>query len=93
MIRVEYRQSGATATRFVTGRESLMFIVSGVVVSTVMSFPEGPVDAEATHEETDAVDPAPTDGVVATLTRPLRRHVETWSRRYVEMRVEARRGL
>ena len=76
-------------TASVPGRKSLMFIISGMVVSTVMSFPEGPVEAEATHEETDAVDPAPTDGVVATLTRPLRRHVETWSRRYIEMRVGA----
>jgi len=69
-----------------------MFIISGVVALTVMSFPEGPVEAEQAHEKTDAVDPAPTDGFVAKLTRPIRRHVETWGRRYVEMRVDARTG-
>ncbi|MDS0280664.1 hypothetical protein [Haloarcula onubensis] len=57
-----------------------------------MSFPEGPVEAEQSHDETDAVDPAPTDGIVATLTDTLRRHADTWARRYVEMRVDARTG-
>jgi len=69
-----------------------MFIIAGVVVCIVMSFPEGPIEAEQSHDETDAVDPAPTDGFVAKLTRPIRRHVETWGRRYVEMRVDARTG-
>ena len=59
---------------------------------TVMSFPEGPVEAEQSRDETDAVDPAPTDGFLATLTRRLRRHADTWGRRYVEMRVDARTG-
>jgi len=69
-----------------------MFIVSGVVELIVMSYPEGPIEAEQSHDETDAVDSAPTDGVLATLTRPLRRHLDAWGRRYVEMRVDARTG-
>ena len=69
-----------------------MFIIAGVEVITVMSFPEGPIEAEQAHDETDAVDPAPTDGLLEKLTRPLRRHFDTWGRRYVEMRVGARTG-
>ncbi|MDS0260771.1 hypothetical protein NDI56_15290 [Haloarcula sp. S1CR25-12] len=53
-----------------------------------MSFPEGPIEAEQSHEETAAVDSAPTDGFLT----PLRRHMSTWARRYVEMRVDARTG-
>jgi hypothetical protein len=63
-----------------------------MVEITVMSFPEGPIEAEQSHDETDACDPAPTDGLLAKLTRPLRRHLDTWARRYVEMRVDARTG-
>jgi len=63
-----------------------------MVVFIVMSYPEGPIEAEQAHDETEAVDPAPTDGLLAKLTRPLRRHLDTWGRRYVEMRVDARAG-
>lgn len=57
-----------------------------------MSYPEGPIEAEQSHDKTDAADPASTDGVIAMLTRPLRRHLSEWARRYVEMRVGARTG-
>ncbi|MBX0322285.1 hypothetical protein EGH21_04465 [Halomicroarcula sp. F13] len=58
-----------------------------------MSFPEGPMEAEQSYDDShDAVDRAPTDGLIATVTRAIRTHVETWSDRYVEMRVEARTG-
>lgn len=69
-----------------------MFIIAGVVRSIVMSHPEGPSVSERSHDETDAVDPAPTDGVFASVLRSVRTHVETWGRRYVEMRVDARTG-
>jgi len=58
-----------------------------------MSYPDGPLEGEqAVDERRDAADSAPTDGLMATLSRSIRRHVETWGRRYVEMRVSARRG-
>ena len=54
-----------------------------------MSYPEGPMEAEQSYDDSrDAVDPAPTDGLLASL----RRHFENWAQRYVEMRVEARTG-
>jgi hypothetical protein len=38
-----------------------------------------------------AVDPSPEDGpLLRRLAAKLRRHVEEWGRRYVEMRVDAR---
>jgi len=67
----------------------LMFIIAGVVELVVMSYPEGPREAEQSYDDSgDAVDPAPTDGPLASL----RRHLESWAQRYVEMRVEARTG-
>jgi hypothetical protein len=53
-----------------------------------MSFPEGPLTGEEVDDSHETVDPAPTDGIFGAL----RRHVRTWARRYVEMRVEARTG-
>jgi hypothetical protein len=53
-----------------------------------MSFPEGPLGGEQVEDSREAVDPAPTDGVLGAV----RRHVATWADRYVEMRVEARTG-
>ena len=69
-----------------------MFIIAGVVAVVVMSHPEGPSVSERSYDETDAVDPAPTDGGFASVLRSIRTHLETWSRRYVEMRVDARTG-
>jgi len=70
-----------------------MFIIAGVLLCTVMSHPEGPIEGEqAVDESHGAVDPAPTDGVFATVLRSIRTHFETWSRRYVEMRVDAQSG-
>jgi hypothetical protein len=64
-----------------------------MVVLTVMSFPEGPIEGAQAHDETqESVDSAPTDGVVAAVRRSLRTYVETWAERYVEMRVDARSG-
>ena len=63
-----------------------------MVVLIVMSYPEGPIEAEQAHDETEAVDPAPTDGAFASVLRSIRTHFDTWSRRYVEMRVDARAG-
>ncbi|MBV0902518.1 hypothetical protein [Haloarcula salina] len=59
-----------------------------------MSFPEGPLetDAQSSYDDSDAVDPAPTDGLIATVTRRLQAFSERWSRRYVEMRVDAHTG-
>ncbi|MDF9744197.1 hypothetical protein [Natrinema salsiterrestre] len=60
-----------------------------------MSFPEGsrkPGEQSAVEDSGDAVDRAPTDGLVATVLEPLRTHVRTWADRYVEMRVDARTG-
>lgn len=58
-----------------------------------MSFPEGPMEAEQSRDDShDEVDPTPTDGLIATVTRAIRAHVETWADRYVEMRVESRTG-
>ncbi|WP_324663575.1 hypothetical protein [Haloarcula sediminis] len=57
-----------------------------------MSYPEGPTAVEQSHDETDATDPAPTDGAFASVLRSIRAHLDTWSRRYVEMRVDARTG-
>jgi len=64
-----------------------------MVALTAMSYPEGPLEGEqAVDQSRDAADSAPTDGLVATLTRTLRRHFGTWGRRYVEMRVDAQTG-
>ncbi|WP_254273323.1 hypothetical protein [Haloarcula marina] len=58
-----------------------------------MSFPEGPLESEQSIDDShDAVDPAPTDGLIATVRRAFRTHRETWAARYVEMRVGARTG-
>ncbi|WP_276270695.1 hypothetical protein [Haloarcula litorea] len=59
-----------------------------------MSFPEGPRKNEQSSldDSRDAADPAPTDGLIASIVDALRRHTQTWSSRYVEMRVEARTG-
>jgi len=57
-----------------------------------MSHPDGSSVAERSYEETDAVDSAPTDGAFASVLRSIRAHFDTWSRRYVEMRVDARTG-
>jgi hypothetical protein len=57
-----------------------------------MSFPEGPLKGEQEDDGRETSEQAPTDGVFGAL----RRHMRTWGRRYVEMRVEAltgRRGL
>jgi hypothetical protein len=69
-------------------REYLMFIIPGTVMIVVMSFPEGPIEDEQLEDSHDAIDPAPTDGFLASL----RRHLSTWAGRYVEMRVDARTG-
>jgi len=69
-----------------------MFIIAGVVLCIVMSYPEGPTAPEQSYDETEAVDPAPTDGAFASVLRSIRTHLDTWSRRYVEMRVDARAG-
>jgi hypothetical protein len=53
-----------------------------------MSFPEGPLKREQADDGREAVEQAPTDGVFGAL----RRHIRTWGRRYVEMRVEAVTG-
>jgi hypothetical protein len=63
-----------------------------MVVCIVMSYPEGPSTAEQSYDETEAVDPAPTDGALASVLRSIHTHFDTWSRRYVEMRVDARDG-
>jgi len=59
---------------------------------TVMSYPEGPAAGEQSYDETEAVDPAPTDGAFASVLRSIRIHIDTWAQRYVEMRVDARTG-
>jgi len=53
-----------------------------------MSFPEGPRSRERGDDGRETVEQAPTGGVFGAL----RRHVRTWGRRYVEMRVEALTG-
>ncbi|ELZ17654.1 hypothetical protein [Natrinema limicola] len=60
-----------------------------------MSFPEGPRkpgEQSAIDDDADAVDHAPTDGLIPTVLEALRTHSETWAARYVEMRLDARLG-
>jgi hypothetical protein len=60
-----------------------------------MSFPEGPHkpgEHSAVEDGGDAVDHAPTDGLVATVRESLRTHVRAWPDRYVEMHIDARTG-
>jgi len=66
---------------------------SAMVCTITMSFPEGPRkpgEQSAIDDGADAVDHAPTDGLIATAREALRTHSRTWAGRYVEMRVDAR---
>ncbi|WP_254765091.1 hypothetical protein [Natrinema marinum] len=57
-----------------------------------MSFPEGPrkPGEQSAVDDSDAIDHAPTDGLIAAARESFRTHALTWARRYVEMRVDAR---
>ena len=52
-----------------------------------MSFPEGPMESggRSSYDEDAPADAADTDGLFG----PLRRFSKRWSRRYIEMRVDA----
>ncbi|MFY4811552.1 hypothetical protein ACOJIV_02425 [Haloarcula sp. AONF1] len=52
-----------------------------------MSFPEGPMESggRSSYDEDAAADAGNTDGLLA----PLRRFSKRWSRRYIEIRVDA----
>mgnify|MGYP000047141803 FL=1 len=66
---------------------SLIFISQPVVTCIVMSFPEGPMESggRSSYDENGSADAADTDGLFG----PLRRFSKRWSRRYIEMRVDA----
>ncbi|RKS81404.1 hypothetical protein BDK61_0687 [Haloarcula quadrata] len=52
-----------------------------------MSFPEGPMESggRSSYDEDVSADATDTDGLFG----PLRRFSKRWSRRYIEMRVDA----
>jgi hypothetical protein len=57
-----------------------------------MSLSDEPTTAARPSEESDGFGPISPDGIVASVFSAFREHFATWSKRYVEMRVDARGG-